>query len=206
MWRLRQAKAAQRAQEEQKAQEPEELKNLNSAIQNMATVTQENIDQQLEAWYDFMKEGHMEAAEAAAELNKILRKHGDQDKNGSMVLLVNTGNGNFELLTCILTAPTRDDIPNAPRNSALLGLGKFIGVLGDRTGHQDTWLVTIVDPKNVFGKRTEKLAQWDDITPPNDEDNGVGLKPPDDATEAEFYPCLPIFGMRHSVRRPLPRQ
>ncbi|CAB9530052.1 expressed unknown protein [Seminavis robusta] len=194
MWRLRQAKAAQRAQEEQKAQEPEELKNLKSAIQNMPTVTQENIDQQLEAWYDFMKEGHMEATEAAAELNEILRKHGDQDKNGPMVLLVNTGNGNFELLTCILTAPTRDDIPNAPRNSALLGPGKFIGVLGDRTEHQDTWLVTIVDPKNVFGKRTEKLAQWDDITPPNDEDNGVGLKPHDDATEAEFYPCLPIFG------------
>ncbi|CAB9527775.1 hypothetical protein SEMRO_2067_G313310.1 [Seminavis robusta] len=165
----------------------------------MPEVSAEVKGQIMTTWIELLDKDPSTAAAAWCDLNEELIANGDEDKLGPTLMLVNTGQHNFDILSCLTRAPTHAEIRGASATASILGAGKFIAILGTRGAKpddEDKWLIAPVDPEDTFKLRSHKLSTWDDIPEPDatdTRDSNKGLEATDETT-TEYYPILPLIG------------
>jgi hypothetical protein len=159
----------------------------------MPVATAEDIDANLTAWYTSLSspDGPTTTAAAYATLGAELRARGNPNNTGPQFLVVNTGQGQLQLLSGLIERPA--SIPDMPALSPFAQT-PYIAILGNRNAPEEDWIYGHITPDALLGSRSNRLAAWGNIKAPPRNDTGLAWGLPRTGALKDHHPMLPLYG------------
>jgi hypothetical protein len=127
-----------------------------------------------------------------AAMNSDLQSKGNQDGMGPQFLLFNTGDNQFQIISCLIQRLA--SIPDMPADSDF-SQTQFIAVMENKDTAEEDWMYSPITANELFAKRTDRLAAWAAIKiPVQDKSKIQGYPMAKNGVAADFFPVLSLFG------------
>ena len=167
--------------------------NLQQGLTHMQEADPDAITASFKAWHEGITLQTPEAmAKLYATMSTQLRETGNTHNTGAQLLLVNTGDKQLHLISCLLDTPTTP-VPGVPAASPLLASPHLV-VAGNRTAEPNQWLFAPTTGLELFTKHTTKLASWGTIKALPKAAAAQQTCYSARSGPHEFSPALPLFG------------